>query len=175
MAKKVSPLKRKDVEVLLRKIDKELAKAITIYLIGGGSMALKELKDSTVDLDFVVISKRNYVALKKAIEKKGYKLDETAYDPRIYKNAVILFAKGRSKIDIFIKSIVGMLDFTKEMENRAEFLDKSFDKLRIKLASNEDIFLLKSMSGRDKDIIDCRTLLLTGCLLYTSPSPRDRS
>jgi len=157
----VIPSKKKDVIQLLKRIDKKLSEEVIIYLLGGGAMALRGIKDSTIDLDFVVIKKRNYVALKKAIEKIGYKLDETSYDSRIYKNAVILFNKGSSRIDIFVKSIVGMLDFTKEMEKRAEILEE-FDKLRIKLASNEDIFLLKSLSDRDKDIIDCRTLLLTG-------------
>lgn len=161
MVKKI-PLKRKAIIELLKEIDRNLSQTTILYLVGGGSMALRGLKGSTLDLDFVVINRKQYVALKKAIKKIGYEMDETFYDSRIYKNAVIIFTKGDSRIDIFIKSIVGMLNFTKEMEERAEIFDEEFDKLKVKLASNGDIFLLKSLSDRDKDIIDCRTLLMAG-------------
>ncbi len=154
-------LSKDDIKVFLENLDKNISEKITVYLIGGGSMALKELKLATVDIDVVVKTKKEFEILKSGLLKVGFGIDEEAHDKNIYKQAVMVFLKGISRVDVFIKSIVGMLDFTETMEERAT-LYKEYSNLTIKLSSNEDVFLLKSLSDREKDLPDNRMLIDTG-------------
>ncbi len=145
----------------LEYLDKSISKKLTVFLIGGGAMSLKNLKESTIDIDIVVNSRKDFNVLKHGLLKIGFKIDKEIHEIRAYHNAVMVFLKDSSRIDIFIKTICGMLDFTQAMEERAD-LFKHFEKLTVKLASNEDILLLKSLSDREKDLPDCRALIETG-------------
>jgi len=154
-------LSKDDIKVFLENLDNNLSENITLYLIGGGAMSLKGLKAATVDVDLVVKTKKEFEALKTGLLKIGFEIDEEVHNKNIYKQAVMVFMKGISRVDVFIKSIVGMLDFTEAMEERATQY-KEYSNLTIKLSSNEDVFLLKSLSDREKDIPDNRILIDTG-------------
>ncbi|MBI2575576.1 hypothetical protein HYV84_00010 [Candidatus Woesearchaeota archaeon] len=131
-------------------------------MIGGGALCLKNLKDATVDMDMVVLSKEEFDILSDGIAKLGYSpADKELLKEAVYKNAVVVFEKGESRIDIFIKTIVGMLDFSERMAKRAELYAVK-GKLAVQLCSNVDIFLLKSLSDRVKDIPDIERLLREG-------------
>lgn len=45
---------RKYIEAEFERIASELESAVTAYLVGGGAMAFRELKDTTKDIDLVV-------------------------------------------------------------------------------------------------------------------------
>jgi len=154
-------LGKDDISTFLEELDKSISEKIEIFLIGGGAMALKDLKPATVDIDLVINTKHEFEALKSGLLKLGFKIDEELHDIDVYKQAVMVFLKGASRIDVFIKSIVGMLDFTKAMEERSTSY-KQYTNLGVKLSSNEDIFLLKSLSDREKDLPDNRLLIGTG-------------
>lgn len=153
-------LGKDDIQTFLQDLDKFISKDITIFMIGGGAMALKGLKPATVDIDLVLKTKAEFETLKSGLLKLDYKIDEELHDVNVYKQAVMVFLKGKSRVDIFIRSIVGMLDFTETMEKRSS-LFKDYDNLNVRLSSNEDIFLLKSLSDREKDLPDNRTLIQT--------------
>jgi hypothetical protein len=143
-------------------LEKHLDKPVTIYMIGGGAMCLRGLKDATFDIDFVVETKNDFDILFNALNKFGFNvLDTKLMNENVYRKAPAVFEKGESRIDIFIKSIVGMLDFSKNMITRSE-LHKKSGKLKLMLASNTDIFILKNLAGRDKDITDIEMLLKSG-------------
>ena len=154
-------LNKDDINIFLDTLDKSISKKIEVFLIGGGAMALKGLKPATVDVDVVVKTKREFEILKGGLLKIGFEIDEEVHDKNIYKQAVMVFLKGISRVDVFIKSIVGMLDFTSAMEERST-LYKQYTNLSLRLSSNEDIYLLKSLSDREKDLPDNRMLIDTG-------------
>jgi len=148
------------VKAFLDDIDKHLKEKLTMYMIGGGTMCLRSLKDATFDIDLIVLSKKDFKLLHDALKSAGYDVvDQELMKEAVYKNAIVVFQKGPSRIDIFIKNIVGMLDFSEEMIERAEVFEEK-DKLKICLASNTDILLLKSLSDRVKDLTDIERLLI---------------
>lgn len=149
------------IHKFLSELDLKLNKRLIIFMIGGGAMCLKNLKANTFDIDIIVKTQKEFNILKQTLLKLGFKIDEDVHDTRIYNQAMMVFFKGSSRIDVFVKSICGMLDFTYAMEERAS-LFKKFKKLTVKLASNEDILFLKSLSDREKDLPDCRNLIETG-------------
>lgn len=142
-------------------LDSTLKSSVDIYMIGGCAMTLKGYKDVTLDIDLVVKNKKDYEILSEAIKNLGFSIDKTHHNENVYKNAIIIFKKEDSRIDIFIKSIVGMLDFSRSMMKRAEIYG-NYKNMRLYLASNEDVFLLKSMSDRKKDIPDLKMLVFAG-------------
>ena len=147
------------VKLFLDDIDKNLSDKLIVYMIGGGAMCLRNLKDTTFDIDLIVLSKKEFDLLYFALKSAGYDVvDQELFKEAVYKNAVVVFQKGPSRIDVFIKNIVGMLDFSKRMVARAEVFEKK-DNLKICLASNTDILLLKSLSDREKDLDDIESLL----------------
>ncbi len=150
------------IKEFLEKLDKQLEDELSIFMIGGGAMCLKALKDSTFDIDLIVLSKKEFDILYKALLKLGYDIvDKELFKEAVYKNAVVVLKKGDSRIDIFIKNIVGMLDFSPRMVKRAQLYEKK-EKLTADLASNTDILLLKCLSDRVKDIPDIERLLREG-------------
>ncbi len=147
------------IEKFLNNLDNNLNGKLNLYMIGGGAMCLKNLKDATFDIDLIVMSKKDFNILHKAMLKLGFDVvDQELFKEPIYKNAIIVFQKGPSRIDIFIKNIVSMMDFSDRMINRAEqYMDKT--NLKVYLASNTDILLLKSLSDREKDFPDIERLI----------------
>lgn len=98
-------------------------------------MTLKDLKEETLDIDIIVKDKRDYEILVKALKKMKFIEDNILHKENIYKDALIIFKKEDSRIDIFIKTVAGMLSFTEKMQKRA-ILYKKYDKLSLYLSSD---------------------------------------
>ena len=121
-------------------------------------MSLKGLKPETIDMDMVLLTEKSYSDIKTALLKLGYEVtSKTQYAETVYKNAFVLFKKGDSKIDIFVMRVCNLFDFSTAMMNRARLFGR-YDKLNVRLASDEDIFLFKSITGREKDLDDLAIL-----------------
>jgi hypothetical protein len=69
----------------------------------------------------------------------------------------MLERKDDPRIDLFVRKICGALELSKKMQERSKQINK--DKAEIHLSSLEDVFLLKSVSSRDSDLIDCESIL----------------
>lgn len=150
------------IKKYLGNLDEKLKGKISLYMIGGGAMCLKNLKDATFDIDLIVMSKKDFYILHKAMLKLGYDIaDQELFKEAVYKNAIVVFQKGASRIDIFIKNIVSMMDFSERMVRRAELYEEK-KSLKVYLASNTDILLLKSLSDREKDFPDIERLIREG-------------
>ena len=147
------------IKGFLNNLDKNLKEKLSIFMIGGGAMCLKNLKDATFDIDLIVMSKKDFNILHKAMLQLGFDVvDQKLFKEAIYKNAIIVFQKGHSRIDIFIKNIVSMMDFSDRMVDRAQPYEEK-NNLKVYLASNTDILLLKSLSDREKDFPDIERLI----------------
>jgi hypothetical protein len=144
----------------LKDVGNKLEKPVAVYLIGGGCMSLRELKTATKDIDIVLTSRGELEIFNNALLVLGY---QPAVDlgEEFYLTATVVYAKGDSRIDLFFQEVAGKLEFTKSMQERAEFFGL-FGKLTIHLTSPEDMFLFKSVTGRKDDLDDCRMLFLRG-------------
>ena len=149
-----------ELEKWLVNVSKFVSKPVAIYLIGGCAMSFKGYKAATKDIDIVMLSKADFDVINSAINEAGYK-QETDLEDEFYLTALAVYVKGDSRIDIFLKKVGKMLAFSPKMAERATIYDK-FGNLTVALASNEDIFLFKSMTPRPEDIKDCELLIQTG-------------
>lgn len=149
-----------ELENWLVHVSRFVNKPVTAYLIGGCAMSFKGYKAATKDIDMVMLSKADFDVINNAIMAAGYKL-ETDLEDEFYLTALAVYVKGDSRIDIFLRKVGKMLAFTPKMAERATVHNK-LDQLIVALASNEDIFLFKSMTSRPEDIKDCELLIQTG-------------
>jgi hypothetical protein len=157
--------KRFDSEYIrseLEQINDHLETPLTVYLIGGGSMAFRNLKETTKDIDLVVTDGDALRQLQVVLLDCGY---EVVKDPseeyhelgaqRILENA------DGCRIDVFNQKVVDKLVLSEGMRERSVTHLKAGE-LTVALVSTEDVFLFKSVAGRTDDIDDMFTLVQTG-------------
>lgn len=147
--------KKEQLEAMLEAVGKHAA-PMNIYLIGGCAMSFKGMKDETADIDIVVLKRTDLGDLSRALKKAAYKRATDLEE--FYLSAVMVFQSSDGRIDLFVRDVCKQLVFSDRMVERASFY-KKFGKLSVFLASNEDIFTFKGITDRDKDILDCITLL----------------
>ena len=153
---------REYIENEFQQIEDGLSERLTVYLIGGGAMALRDLKGATKDIDLVVPDGDAYGQLWAVLMDLGY-VEIQSLDPD-YRTlgATSCVENGDGcRLDIFNQQVANKLVLTDGMQERSEpFLDT--DRLTVRLVSNEDIFLFKLIAGRDDDIEDMNMLVQAG-------------
>ncbi|MEI6795365.1 MAG: hypothetical protein WCK39_00725 [Methanomassiliicoccales archaeon] len=118
-------------------------------------MELLRHKASTKDIDLVV-DEEDVLELAKAMRSIGLIVDERKRDGPIVQDT-----KDGIFVDLFGGQICGKMVLTKGMEARSHAIDIS-SKARLHAISKEDIFLLKSMTERDRDTDEMFTLYRDG-------------
>lgn len=161
MERELKELSRAEIIELLRVIGDELKEKTAIFLIGGCNMSLKGIKAVTKDIDLVVLTKKEYYCLKSALVDLGYNCHEETFSPNFYKTSIIVFMKDDRRIDVFVKVVCSQLELTPEMQKRSEVY-AVWGNLKVHLVPNEDIFLFKSITEREKDVDDCHILIGEG-------------
>lgn len=149
------------IESELRRVGSQLETELTVYLIGGGAMAFRSLKETTKDIDLIVTDGDDLRVLQAVLLDNGYdvvKEPGEEYDDlgaqRILEN------DDGCRIDIFNRQVVDKLVLSEGMCRRSEaYLDAGG--LSVALVSSEDIFLFKSVAGRTDDIEDMFSLVQT--------------
>lgn len=152
---------REEIIGLLKELGNKLKEKITIFMIGGGNLSIKNIKSVTRDIDLIVLTKKEYENLKETLISLGYDCHEESFSKDFYKTPIIVFLKDDKRIDVFVRNVSSQLELTNEMQKRSQEYDK-FGNLKIMLVSNEDIFLFKSITDREKDVDDCYSLITTG-------------
>jgi len=146
----------------LEKIGNDLKRRIKMFLIGGCSMVLRGYKLATKDIDVVFTSPSDLKDFVDAL--KGLGFQEILKLPKEYEvlgaSAVLRDTKG-FQFDLFHRQVCRGLEITKRMEERAE-LYRTFGKLNVYLMAPEDVFLFKSITEREADILDMRSLAERG-------------
>jgi predicted transcriptional regulator len=138
----------------LEQLGEALETEVDAYLLGGGNLILRGLKDSTKDLDIVVEDREDFMALGETLRGMGYEERrdlEEAYeklDP-----AVVFEREGSPRYDIFVETVAGALQLTEEMRGRVD-RTVEYGGLRLHLLSLTDIFLFKSITEREGDFED---------------------
>ena len=151
------------IEAELQKIADHLQTEVEAYLIGGGAMALHQpsLKDTTKDIDLVVVDETALSRLMGVLDELGYEEvtdlgDE--YD-RLGARHCVRNDAG-CQFDVFYRQIADKLFFSGGMQARSQqFLSSEY--FSVGLVSFEDIFLFKAVAERPDDIGDMATLVQT--------------
>jgi hypothetical protein len=153
---------REYIENEFQRIGDGLSEPFTVYLIGGGAMALRDLKGATKDIDLVVPDGDAYGQLWAILMDLGYTEVHSLDDDYQALGATSCVENDDGcRLDIFNQQVANKLVLTAGMEERSEpFLDT--DRLTVRLVSNEDIFLFKLIAGRDDDIEDMNMLVQAG-------------
>jgi len=144
---------------VFREVGAALSKRIEVYLLGGGAMCFRNQKNATKDLDLVFKNTADYAAFIKVVREIGFKehlpIEET------YKKmaaASIWQNQDGLRLDLFVKRVCNALSISESMEKRAETLGK-YDKLVVKMVSNEDIILFKGITERPGDADDMAVIV----------------
>jgi len=149
---------------LFADIAKNLSTEMTVYLIGGENMRLKNLKGATKDCDMVVESHEDFQRLRTILTAKlGYSAKPagsfSTEDQRLFPDDILEHAE-RSRIDLFTKKILHAAVLSPDMIKRADAI--CHGKLTVTLLRNEDVFLLKAVASREGDIQDMALLVRGG-------------
>jgi len=153
---------REYVENEFQRIADGLSDPLTVYLIGGGAMSLRDLKGATKDIDLVVPDGDAYGQLWAVLIALGY-AEVQSLDPdyRALGATSCVENDDGCRLDIFNQQVANTLVLTDGMCERSEpFIDTN--RLTVRLVSNEDIFLFKLIAGRDDDIEDMNVLVQAG-------------
>jgi hypothetical protein len=149
------------IESELRRVGRQLEAELTVYLIGGGAMAFRGLKNTTKDIDLIVADGDDLRVLQSILLDNGY---DIVKEPGEEYDALgaqrILENDDGCRIDIFNQQVIDKLVLSEGMRRRSEaYLDDGG--LSVALVSSEDIFLFKSVAGRTDDIEDMFALVQT--------------
>lgn len=145
----------------LERIAGHLQTEVQAYLIGGGAMSLRELKDTTKDIDLVVTTEAEYERLLGTLTEMGYEeVTNLSDDYRQLGARHCVRNEDGCQLDLFNRQIANKLVFSAGMAERSEpFLSE--EPLSVGLVALEDIFLFKCVAERPDDIDDMATLVQT--------------
>jgi hypothetical protein len=152
---------REDLEKTFREIGKRLDKQVEVFLLGGGAMCLRNQKNATKDLDLVFKNESDYEAFATVIEKMGFKRDGnlgTEYEKMMA--AGVWTGESGFRLDLFVKTVCNALELNERMTARAESLG-NFERLAIRIVSNEDVVLFKGITERPDDANDIAAIIRT--------------
>ncbi len=143
----------------LKELGNALEKETDIYLLGGGNLILRGLKDTTKDIDIVLDDEESYQRLVKSLINLGYgekkNLDE-AYEN--LEASIILDKDHSPRWDVFLKIVADSLHLTPGMKTRSD-KKKKYGNLRVHLLNLTDIFLFKAITEREGDLEDCALIV----------------
>lgn len=144
---------------LFKEIGQNIASVTEVYLLGGENMRLKGLKARTKDCDLVVPDEKSFNHIVETLKKMGYtsinKFRLSADDQRVAASD-ILEHPLRSRVDIFTRIVARKLALSDKMKKRAKM--EAYDKLKLGIMANEDVFLMKGVTLREGDIQDMARL-----------------
>jgi hypothetical protein len=161
----MTPRPRFDREYIRREFETiatDLQTDVTVFLVGGGAMSFRDLKDTTKDIDLVVTSTEEYERFLGTLTEMGYEEVTDLGDEYEQLGARHCVKNDDGcQIDLFYKQIADKLFFSEGMRSRSEELLTN-DHLCVRIAALEDIFLFKTVAERPDDIDDMATLVQTG-------------
>ncbi|EMA17931.1 DUF6036 family nucleotidyltransferase [Haloarcula argentinensis] len=149
------------IESELRRVGKQLETELTVFLIGGGAMSFRGLKNATKDIDLIVSGGDELRVLQAVLLDNGYDIvKEPGEEYGDLGAQRILENDDGCRIDIFNQQVIDKLVLSEGMRRRSKtYLDAR--RLSVALVSAEDIFLFKSVAGRTDDIEDMFSLVQT--------------
>lgn len=148
----------------LEELGETLQTDVDVYLLGGGNLILRGLKDSTKDIDVVVEHKQLLFELVETLQQQGY--EERQDLEAVYEQldpSIVLEKQGFPRWDIFVETVAGNLQLTEPMRTRTDET-RRFDHLTLHLLTVTDIFLFKAITDREGDLEDAALLARQGAI-----------
>lgn len=146
------------------KLDNTAKQSIALYLIGGGAMAFCGLKVATKDIDIILTNQEDLNILQAVLGAIGYKEPNPILITRAYnkmQTSAMLENQDGFRWDLFLSKVCNALTLSGEMQKRANILYQG-NRLKILIASKEDLFLFKGITEREADLDDMRILAQSG-------------
>lgn len=157
-------ISKEDQDTLLQLVSKYLKKDIVCYAFGGNAMMYYGYKNATKDIDIIFETEEERTVFINAIMQLGYKqMSMTG----IYieglckeKHKPLMFTRGDERFDLFVGKIF-QTQLSKTIKQRAvarhDYVNSK--SLLVYVLSKEDIVFLKSITQREKDFDDIRTII----------------
>jgi hypothetical protein len=141
---------------------KMCSRKIAVYMVGGGAMAIRGEKAATKDVDLILESEEDAKELSEAF--KGLDFEVNSRHPVECKELVdaeIMTTMNEMRVDIFVRTVCHKLFFSEGMKGRSELVGE-MGHISLNICSREDIFLLKSVTERNRDLDDMVVLYRKG-------------
>ena len=139
----------------MENIGAALKQRIKVYVLGGAALTLRDIKPSTVDIDITVEDQGSYEALVSALERLGFVHESGLRFRNIVTDEYVDVDVGK-----FIR-----LPLYPEFKQDAQLLGV-FGNMEVLLFSNESVILLKSITGRERDLEDIAAIIRSGDLSW---------
>lgn len=150
------------LEEILKHISENLDKKTDIFLFGGAVMVYNNLKPSTKDIDILFETKQDFDRFLKASLKAGFIRDNIPLGYSHFDMTTMLSnPKTKWRLDLFFQRVCKKFCFNLDVKKRSS-LFTNIGKLNVYFISFEDIFLMKSLTQRKRDLDDMRTILGKG-------------
>lgn len=157
-------ISKEDQDTLLQLVSRYLKKDVVCYAFGGNAMMYYGYKNATKDIDIIFESEKEKDAFIDAIMQLGYKqINMTGvYIQTLCKerHKPLMFTRGDERFDLYVGKIF-QTQLSKIMKQRAvarhDYVNAN--SLLVYVLSKEDIVFLKSITQREKDFDDIRTII----------------
>jgi hypothetical protein len=150
---------REEVEEILRRLGERLEQPVQVLVIGGAAMLEYGLKDVTKDIDLVCRDAGGKARILKAAKRLGFEVvGPEKRHARLGLDRVAV--KGGHTLDIFAGRVSYDFGLSQTMWGRGG-TTRTFGKAEMRYAAVEDIFILKMIASRPRDIEDCVALAST--------------
>lgn len=132
-----------------------VGQSVSMFVFGGEAMRIRGLKRATKDMDMVLEDPVAFGTMGGALATMGYRRlggrEISSADKKLEPSGIFVH-ENYPRVDIFVKTICGKFKLSKQMKDRSTC--ERHGRLNFCLMSNEDIFLLKSVTDREGDIYD---------------------
>jgi hypothetical protein len=139
-------------------IGKKLKRKINVYAVGGTAMIFHGLKDATLDIDLVFENKEDRQEFIEAIKSLGYYYLDARVIYKKNENIPEMLTLGDERFDLFVNEVVDF-NFSDNMKERAKETHQFEDNFILKIASPEDIIVMKCATDRLKDLDDAKSII----------------
>jgi len=165
----------KQLDDVFTSISLFIEKPIEGFLIGGLAMIKNNMKTATKDIDIVFENDEDARTFIEAAQEVGFELDTELPPEYEEMDAMVVLKDGATRrIDVFVRVVLKGLAYSESMRSRASSICFG-DTLTIRISSNEDIFLFKSITSRDRDLADMEALARTGDIDWETIEEEARS
>jgi alkanesulfonate monooxygenase SsuD/methylene tetrahydromethanopterin reductase-like flavin-dependent oxidoreductase (luciferase family) len=151
------------IREFLEELDRWLSDSVDVYLLGGSAMTVHGLKDQTEDIDLALGVVTEFEHVYQTLIEEGFTViaEPTKSFEEVGTTVELAHQQRGFRIDLFEQQVVGKVWLTDQMRRRAEQFWTGNHVTAFTL-SDEDMFLLKAVSGgdiasgRQRDLEDMR-------------------
>lgn len=157
----VSQISNRDqVEEILRGLGERVDQPIQVLVIGGAALLEYGFKDVTKDIDLVCMDAAGKACLLRAAKELGFEVvGPEKRHARLGLDRVAV--KGGHTLDIFAGKVSYDFSLSEAILSRGRKTN-TFGKAEMIYAAPEDIFILKLIANRPRDIEDCSAMASSG-------------